>query len=408
MAMNASGPISLGGATVGQSVNLEIGNSATTEISFNTAGVRTLTGTSTNAVLIMPTNFYGKSLPFPAGNVSYGNLRALGQALTASGTGNTTATAGGTLTINSVSLGSYDYAVQNGSTLSSFTNGTWFTATEDTRSALIGIKGNLTINSGVTFVPDQRKLFTFIYVDGNLTLNGEVSMTDKGANHNGTGNSGGSVTAGNILLASGTYSGVSNPQIPSSGGAGGPGSSGSGNPGTAGTSGGTGGGGGGGSNGGLGGNGAAGTSYVGAAGGGGERVGSAATPGTANGGAGGNGVSGGGLGGGGGGAGQPGGAPGQNGPFPTFPGETGIGGVVIIMVTGTFSGSGTITSVGRAGGLGWNAGGGGSGGGSITVFYGTDTSSITPNAAGGSGGGSNAGGAPGGNGGAGTARKLSF
>ena len=408
MAMNGSGPISLGGATAGQSVNLEIGNSATTEISFNTAGVRTLTGTSTNAVLIMPTNFYGKSLPFPAGNVSYGNLRALGQALTASGTGNTTATAGGTLTINGVSLGSYDYAVQNGSTLSSFTNGTWFTGTQDTRSALIGVKGNLTINGGVTFAPDQRKLFTFIYVDGNLTLNGEVSMTDKGANHNGTGNSGGSVTAGNIRLATGTFSGVSNPQIPSTGGTGGARASGVGNPGTAGTSGGTGGGGSGGANGGLGGAGAVGTSYVGAAGGGGERVGDAATPGTANGGAGGNGFSGGGLGGGGGGAGQPGGAPGQNGPFPTFPGETGIGGVVIIMVTGTFSGSGAITSVGRAGGLGWNAGGGGSGGGSITVFYGSDTSSITPNAAGGSGGGSNAGGAPGGNGGAGTARKLSF
>lgn len=408
MTMNSSGPISLGGSTTGQSVNLEIGNSATTQISFNDAGVRTLTGTSAGSILIMPTDFYGKTNPFPAGNISYASLQAIGQALTASGTSTTNATAGGTISVNGVSLGSYDYAVQNGQTVSSFTNSTWFTATEDTRSALIGVKGNLTIDGGVTFIPDQRKLFTFIYVNGNLTLNGSISMTDRGANHNGTGNSSGSVTAGNILLASGTYSGVSNPQIPSAGGAGAPGQTGGdpGPAGTAGTAGGTGGGGGGNGNGGTGGAGQPGTSYVGGSAGGGTR-GNDGGPGTANGGAGGNGNTDG-LGGGGGGAGQPGGAPGQAGPFPCSAGETGIGGVVIIMVTGTFSGSGSITSVGRSGGVGWNAGGGGSGGGSITVFYGSDTSSITPNASGGAGGVSNAGGSPGGAGGAGTARKLSF
>lgn len=61
MTLNSSGPISLGGSTTGQSVNLELGQPATAQISFNDAAVRTLTGTSANTALVMPTNFYGKS-----------------------------------------------------------------------------------------------------------------------------------------------------------------------------------------------------------------------------------------------------------------------------------------------------------------------------------------------------------
>ena len=61
MTLNATGPISLGGATTGQSVNLELAQSATAQISFNDANVRTLTGTTAGTALVMPTNFYGKS-----------------------------------------------------------------------------------------------------------------------------------------------------------------------------------------------------------------------------------------------------------------------------------------------------------------------------------------------------------
>jgi hypothetical protein len=319
----------------------------------------------------------------------------------------TSPTSGGTMTVNSQSVASYDYTVKVGNqTISSFTNSDWFTGTEDTRSALIYVSGNLTIDGGQTVIPSNRKLFTAIYVNGNLTINGAISMSSMGSNHNGTGNSGGSVTAVAIRLANGTYSGVSNPEIPSAGGAGGASSTGVGNPGTAGTSGGTGGGGGGGGNGGASGTGATGTAFVGGSGGGGTR-GSPSSPGTANGGAGGDGATDG-LGSGGGGAGQPGGAPAQSGPFPAGPGDTGIGGVIVIYCTGTFSGSGSISASGTNGGGAWNGAGGGSGGGSVTVFYGSDTSSISPTATGGSGGASNAGGAPGGNGGGGTARKLSF
>lgn len=61
MALNSTGPISLGGSTTGQSVNLELGVSATAQISFNDAAVRTLTATTAGTALVMPTNFYGKS-----------------------------------------------------------------------------------------------------------------------------------------------------------------------------------------------------------------------------------------------------------------------------------------------------------------------------------------------------------
>jgi hypothetical protein len=132
-------------------------------------------------------------------------------------------TAGGTLTINGNSIGSYDYTVKNGNqTVSSFSASDWFTSTADTRSALIVVNGNLTINSGQTFIPSVRKLFTCIYVNGNLTLNGSISMSQRGANHSGTGNSGGLTTEQDIRLINGTYSSVTNPQIPalSTGGAG--------------------------------------------------------------------------------------------------------------------------------------------------------------------------------------------
>lgn len=72
MALNNSGPISLGGSTAGQSVNLELGKSATAQISFNDTAVRTLTGTSAGTALIMPTNFYGKSNTLDTQTVTVG------------------------------------------------------------------------------------------------------------------------------------------------------------------------------------------------------------------------------------------------------------------------------------------------------------------------------------------------
>ena len=63
MPLNSSGPISLGGSTAGQSIAVELGQSATAQISLNDAAVRSLAGVPSGAIT-MPTNFYGKSSSF--------------------------------------------------------------------------------------------------------------------------------------------------------------------------------------------------------------------------------------------------------------------------------------------------------------------------------------------------------
>ncbi len=63
MALNASGPISLAGATAGQSIAVELGLGTTTQISLNDAAVRTLAGVPSGAIA-MPTNFWGKANTF--------------------------------------------------------------------------------------------------------------------------------------------------------------------------------------------------------------------------------------------------------------------------------------------------------------------------------------------------------
>lgn len=60
MTLNSSGPISLGGSTTGESINLELGQSATTQVSLNDSNVRSLAGVSSGAI-VMPIDFWGKS-----------------------------------------------------------------------------------------------------------------------------------------------------------------------------------------------------------------------------------------------------------------------------------------------------------------------------------------------------------
>ena len=60
MTLNASGPISLGGTGTNSSINLELSQSATAQVSMNDTNVRTLAGVASGAIT-MPTNFYGKS-----------------------------------------------------------------------------------------------------------------------------------------------------------------------------------------------------------------------------------------------------------------------------------------------------------------------------------------------------------
>ena len=131
-----------------------------------------------------------------------------------------TPTAGGTLTINSqtVSAG-YDYTVHTGNvTVSSYNNSDFFTGTQDSRVGCVHITGNLTIDAGQTFTPSVRKPGMYIYVGGDLILNGSISMKARGANHS---SSGSNLPSIDIRIIEGTHGGYSNPTIPATGGTGG-------------------------------------------------------------------------------------------------------------------------------------------------------------------------------------------
>jgi hypothetical protein len=340
---------------------------------------------------------------------------------------------GGALSLHGENVGGYDYLIKEGDqTISSFDSGQWFTNAQDDRSAWVIVRGNLTIESNQMLRPDSRKLFTVVYATGSCTVDGSISMSQRGANHS---SSGSNISAAAIRIASGTFSGVVDPQVPAAGAAGGPGnSSGDGNAGSDGVDGATGGGasgagatGGGGGGDGRSGDGAQGSSFSGgAASGAGAKAGNSAQDATSdaaasNGGAGSDGVTNSGVTANraaGGGAGNPGGN-GENVSGSADAGEDGTGGVLVIICEGDFSGSGSITANGANGGdasasgtdgTAAAGGGGGSGGGSITMLIGGSDSGPAPQALGGSGGTSNSSGASadGGRGGNGTARKLAL
>lgn len=60
MAINNSGPVSLGGNTAGESIALELSLNTVAQISLNDAGVRGLAGVNSGAITI-PTDFWGKA-----------------------------------------------------------------------------------------------------------------------------------------------------------------------------------------------------------------------------------------------------------------------------------------------------------------------------------------------------------
>lgn len=89
MTLNASGPLSFGGATTGQSINLELGVSATALASINSTSFRTLANVPSGQISV--SNFYGKSNSF--GWISYitgsGNQASTTNAFFADPSGNT-------------------------------------------------------------------------------------------------------------------------------------------------------------------------------------------------------------------------------------------------------------------------------------------------------------------------------
>ena len=127
----------------------------------------------------------------------------------------------GRLTLNGNFAGYYDLAywngnltIDDGNELGAFLDNFFFTGNEDTHSALVYINGDLNIHYPCIVKPAVRKLFTCFYIAGAFTHNGLISMTDRGANHSGTGNSHG-YTAPIAIPINGTVT------IPATGGAGG-------------------------------------------------------------------------------------------------------------------------------------------------------------------------------------------
>lgn len=100
----------------------------------------------------------------------------------------------GSLTINGESVGNTEFIVVPGQSVTAANLNNWFTTTKDTASSMVFVKGNLSIDPNVVFSPPARKLFTVVYVSGNLTFgnaSSAISMSQRGANHSGTGDSGG-------------------------------------------------------------------------------------------------------------------------------------------------------------------------------------------------------------------------
>jgi hypothetical protein len=258
-----------------------------------------------------------------------------------------------------------------------------YTTTAD-QEVLVKNYTSLTVNSGHTITVSQRCKCLLLYVGGNCTINGTLTMTGLGAKSTGS--------IAHYVYQSKNYHGNFIPHYsfnsvklyPSGSGGGGISSNG--------LSAGYGytGGGGGGFNGNRGGSG---TSWSGGAGGG---AGPAATVGSNYGGTGGVAT----TANCGGGAGNPGGTAGPGGGI----GGTGTGGVIILVVKGTFTlgSTGVISANGSNGGSGTAGGGGGSGGGRIVILYGQQyvNSGGTISVNGGTGGGTSP--SKGGDGGAGS------
>jgi hypothetical protein len=104
--LNPSGPISLGGTGTNASINLELGLSATAQISLNDTAVRTLAGVASGAIIV-PTDFYNKSVnasySLTTGSATYNYgfglfLYAYGYSNSPSGTGSYTPTTFGSIT----------------------------------------------------------------------------------------------------------------------------------------------------------------------------------------------------------------------------------------------------------------------------------------------------------------------
>jgi len=135
MTLNSTGALSIGGSTTGQSINLELGRSATATSNLNETDLRTLAGVASGAISI--SNFYGKSnADYTPNAVDWANIITIG----ANGT-NANQTITGinqTVTIK-VSWGNIqgtislvEYRINSGSYVTINNNGTFTVVNNDT------------------------------------------------------------------------------------------------------------------------------------------------------------------------------------------------------------------------------------------------------------------------------------
>jgi hypothetical protein len=113
----------------------------------------------------------------------------------------------GSLSINGQNVGNLDFIVVPGQTVTAANLANWFSQTKDTASSFLFVKGNLSIDAGQVLTPPTRKLFTVVYVSGNLSFgdtNSAISMSQRGANHSGQGDSGGATTEVEIKVGPST------------------------------------------------------------------------------------------------------------------------------------------------------------------------------------------------------------
>jgi len=242
MALNASGPISLGGATTGQSIAVELGLSPTATISLNQTAVRTLAGVS-SGVITMPTNFYGKSNAYvfnatiSADTQNY-NLRS---AAIAAGWNQTTALQA-TVTVNSgIYVGSsttggvaftWTGSYPSGSTLAIVNNGTIEGAGGnggaggDGLSAIgtAGSAGGAALQGNYAISITNNNIVGGGGGGGGGAGNYYVSKSVRGAGGGGGGGAGYALSAGGAAgQYAGTYSSAGSAGTKTSGGAGGAG-----------------------------------------------------------------------------------------------------------------------------------------------------------------------------------------
>jgi len=124
----------------------------------------------------------------------------------------------GSLYLNNAFAGLYDFAYIHGNIttdavdeMNAFDH--WFTGNQDTHWALVCVNGSFTQGRRSIIKPPVRKLGFVLNVDGAYALNGIISMTNRGANHSGTGDSHG-YTAPVAIPVNGSIT------IPATGGAG--------------------------------------------------------------------------------------------------------------------------------------------------------------------------------------------